>query len=58
MCKLNLGGIKRIHVDRENRVSVTVIKILCWMCRKTRHDKIRNDNITKRVLMTILQREF
>jgi len=31
--------------QHENKVSITKMRMLRWMCGKTRCDKIRNDNI-------------
>jgi len=35
-------AVKNQH---ENKVSATEMKMLCWICGKTRQDRIRNDNI-------------
>jgi len=31
--------------QHENKTSLAGMRMLCWMCGKTRQDKIRNDNI-------------
>lgn len=31
--------------QHKNKISVAEIRILYWMCSKTRHDRIRNGNI-------------
>lgn len=33
----------------DNKLSVAKMRVLCWMCSKTGHDKIINDNIWDRV---------
>jgi len=34
-----------VKSQHENQVSVTEMRMLCWMSGKTRHDRIRNDTI-------------
>jgi len=34
-----------VKSQHKNKVSVAEITTLCWMCGKTRRDKIRNDDI-------------
>lgn len=36
----------------ENKVSVAKMRMLHWLCGKTKQDKIRNDNIRERVGIT------
>lgn len=33
--------------QHENKVNVADMRKLCWMCGKTRYDKIKNENIRK-----------
>jgi hypothetical protein len=35
--------------QHENKISIEMMGMLRWMCGKTRHTKIRNDNIRERV---------
>ena len=41
-----------VKTRHENNVSVTEMRMLCWMCGKIRQDKIRNNNIRESVGVT------
>lgn len=38
--------------QHENKVSVIDMMMVHWMCSKTRHDMIKNENIIERVGVT------
>ena len=39
-------AVKNQH---ENKLSVAEMRVLCWICGKTRRDMTRNDNISESV---------
>jgi hypothetical protein len=44
--KMLYGTLCRaVKNQHKNKLSIEEMRMLCWMCGKTRRDKIRNDNI-------------
>jgi len=42
--------------QHENKISMTEIMMLCWMCGKTKWDMIRNDNIERIEVASIVEK--
>jgi hypothetical protein len=37
--------VVRVKNQHENKLSIVEIRMLCWMCGKTRQNRIKNDDI-------------
>lgn len=49
---------RRRYVDRENKIIVTDMRMLCWMSNKIRHDKIKYENIRKSIGISNIVKKF
>jgi len=47
--------VKRYHVQK---MSVAEMRILRWMCGKTRRDKVRNENILMKIGVTPIEEKM
>jgi hypothetical protein len=46
MCGVECWGIKGQHIQK---MSIAEIRMLCWICGYTTRDRIRNDDIQKKL---------